>query len=337
MTMQNERVSVAEKLPIPLMKVRDLTVELPTDRGMLRAVDRVSFDLHPGRIMGIVGESGSGKSICCNALVRLLPRGANLSGQVEFEGRDLVSLPEVEMRKVRGGRIGYIFQDPMASLNPSISIGAQIAEAMPLHRRISRREAKNRAVELLSMVGIPAASRRADDYPYEFSGGMRQRALIALALACDPAMLIADEPTTALDVTIQAQILDLLRDMRDQLSVSILFVTHDLGVVADICDEALVLYGGEVVEHAPDLDRFYAGPTHPYAANLLDALKRDPKRPLTTIPGAPPALGNWPQGCRYSPRCAHVVSRCTTDHPNLTDCPNPGGQVRCHLRSGALA
>lgn len=315
-----------------VIKVRDLCVDLPTESGMARAVDHLSFDIKPGTVLGLVGESGSGKSISCTALVKLLPYGARTSGQVEFGGRNLLELSNQELQSVRGRQIGYVFQDPMSSLNPSMTIGAQIAETVRHHTGCSRRSARDRAVELLSMVGIPAASRRADNYPHEFSGGMRQRALIAMAISCEPSLLIADEPTTALDVTIQAQILDLLRDMKEKLGLAIIFVTHDLGVVADICDEVLVLYAGEAVEAGRSIENIFDNPLHPYTRSLLGALKRDPRQPLITIPGKPPTLNAWPDGCRFRPRCAKAFDACHS-HPGLYEAMDR--QVRCQLYAGS--
>lgn len=316
----------------PVLSVRDLSVTLPTEAGRVRLVDRVSFDIPRGKVVGLVGESGSGKSLTCHALARLLPLRAEVSGEVIFEGRNLLDLLERSLEDLRGSRIGYVFQDPMTSLNPSLTIGKQLIETLLRHGR-GKAEARSRAVELLDMVGIPAAKRRLDSYPFEFSGGMRQRALIALALSCSPSLLIADEPTTALDVTVQAQILHLLREMQAELGLSVLFVTHDLGVVADICNEVTVLYAGEVVEQG-GVDEIFATPRHPYTQSLLGALHRRRGEPLLVIPGSPPAAGAWDPGCRFRPRCTHAFAACGT-HPRLR--LQGKRTLRCHLPEGATA
>jgi len=310
-----------------LLDVRNLTLEIPTDRGLLTAVDNVSFSVEPGSVVGIVGESGSGKSVTCNALVRLVPRGARIRGSVIFDGRDILQATTRELQAIRGGHIGYIFQDPMTNLNPSLTVGRQISETIIRHRGVTKKAARQRTIELLDMVGIPAAAKRADLYPHEFSGGMRQRILIAMALSCDPKLLIADEPTTALDVTIQAQILDLLREMQKRFGMSIILVTHDFGVVADICDHVAVFYGGEIVEQSP-VDPVFSRPRHPYTKSLLGATERLPEKPLVMIPGMPPPLGEWPTGCRFAPRCSSQFDACAV-HPELVG--KVDDAVRCHL------
>ncbi|MGD8608640.1 MAG: ABC transporter ATP-binding protein, partial [Myxococcales bacterium] len=286
----------------PLLSLRHLAVAFDTDEGYVRAVDDVSFDVLPGRTLGIVGESGCGKSVTSLSIMRLVPSppGVIENGQALFEGRDLFRLSETEMRKLRGNEISMIFQEPMTSLNPVYTVGSQIVEAIRLHQDVSRRAARGRAIELLDLVGIPAPSERIDSYPHTLSGGMRQRAMIAMALACEPRLLIADEPTTALDVTIQAQILDLLRSLQSELGMSIVFITHDLGVMAEFAHEIAVMYAGKIVEHAETHTLFHA-PRHPYTRGLLRSLPSERNRGhrLQTIPGIVPDLRALPPGCRF--------------------------------------
>lgn len=297
----------------PLLRVTDLEVQFATGVGMATVVDRVSFEMASGEVLGLVGESGCGKSVTSLAIMRLIaqPPGRISGGRIELGGRDLLSLSEREMQKVRGNRIAMVFQEPMTSLDPAFTVGEQIVAAYRRHRKVSRREAWERAIEMLDLVGIPNARGRARDYPHMFSGGMRQRVVIAIALVCEPELLIADEPTTALDVTIQAQILDLLRELQSQLGMGILLVTHDLGVVNEMCDRVAVMYAGQVVEVSATQGLF-ARPRHPYSNGLLECLPSDSGiKELTPIPGTVPAPLEMPAGCRFHPRCRFSdPSRC---------------------------
>jgi len=316
-----------------LLEIRDLQVELATARGTLRAVDGVSLEVPRGQTLGIVGESGCGKSLTALSVLRLLraPPARVAKGQVLFEGRDLLTLPEAELRRIRGDRIAMVFQEPMSSLNPVYTVGAQIAEAVRAHRPLDRAAARARAVEMLRQVGIPAPLERADAYPHQLSGGMRQRVMIAMALACDPELLIADEPTTALDVTVQAQILELLRGLQRSRRMSMALITHDLGVVAETCDEVVVMYAGRVVERAPVRDLF-RHPAHPYTAGLLRSIPRLEQgraQRLWAIPGSVPALGAWPSGCRFRDRCDRATEICAQVDPPL-EAKRPGQLAACH-------
>jgi peptide/nickel transport system ATP-binding protein len=299
----------------PLLNVEDLRVSFRTEEGVVRAVDGVSFTVAPGEIVAVVGESGSGKSVSVMTLMGLT-RGANASfeGRALFQGRDLIAAPEAELRKVRGGDMAMVFQDPMSSLDPVYRIGKQIVEQIRVHEpQASKAQALDRAVDLMERVGVPRARERLRSYPHEFSGGMRQRVMIAMALSCSPKLLIADEPTTALDVTIQAQILDELRQLRNESGAGIILVTHDLGVVADIADRIIVMYAGRVVEQG-DLDEIFYDPQHPYTWGLLGSITRvdrDRSQRLAAIPGLPPSLLSPPQGCHFRPRCPHAFERCT--------------------------
>ena len=260
-------------MPQPLLDVADLSVRFDTDDGMIHAVDKMSFTLGAGEVLGIVGESGCGKSVTCMSLVKLLPETAVIEGRALFEGRDLLAMSSRDLRRVRGRQISFVFQEPMTSLNPVFTVGRQIGEVLQRHLGLSRVEARARSIELLDLVRIPAADRRLDEYPHQLSGGMRQRVMIAMALACDPKVLVADEPTTALDVTIQAGILDLMRDIRERLGTAIILITHNLGVVADIADRVLVMYAGRKAEESP-VDDLFAHPQHPYTLGLLGAIPR---------------------------------------------------------------
>ncbi len=306
----------------PLLRVEDLVTSFHTDDGVVRAVDGVSFDLADGGTLGVVGESGCGKSVTSLSIMRLLPEPAGVieRGRILFDGKDLARLPEKEMRSLRGNRVSMIFQEPMTTLNPVHRIGDQIGEAVRLHRKASRKEARERAIEMLRLVGIPAPASRVDAYPHELSGGMRQRVVIAMALACEPRLLIADEPTTALDVTIQAQILELLVKLKDEMGMSILFITHDLGVVAELTDHVLVMYAGKVVERAPT-PALFREPLHPYTQGLLASVPgfgaTEGKKRLPTIAGMVPDLRALPRGCRFQDRCAHVRERCRQEEPPL--------------------
>ena len=310
----------------PLLRVRDLITSFRTDSGPLRAVDRVSFDVPEGATVGVVGESGCGKSVTSLSILRLIasPPGRIESGTIEFGGKDLLSLPEREMRAIRGNDISMIFQEPMTSLNPVYTVGAQIIEAIRLHQKRSRREARERAIEMLRLVGIPSPETNVGAYPHELSGGQRQRVMIAMALACEPKLLIADEPTTALDVTIQAQILELLRDLQQKMKMSVILITHDLGVIAEQADHVLVMYAGRIVESAP-VKELFAHPRHPYTRGLLESIPRTgirreygrPPERLRTIEGIVPDLRHVPPGCRFAARCPMAIPQCTATDPQL--------------------
>ncbi|WP_353825913.1 ABC transporter ATP-binding protein [Mesorhizobium sp.] len=305
----------------PVLQVSDLRIVFRTRGTTIHAVNGVSFELNPGELLGVVGESGSGKSVTMMSLMKLLPTppAEIVSGRVRLGDRDLLSLNPSEMRNVRGGEVGFIFQDPMTSLNPVFTVGYQLMEPLRKHFGLSRSEARKRAIELLSRVGIPSPQDRIDDYPHQFSGGMRQRVMIAIALACDPKVLIADEPTTALDVTIQAQILDLMQKLRQEIGMSIIWITHDLGVVAGIADRVMVMYGGLVVECAAVND-LYANPSHPYTRALLETLPRanmSGQERLKSVGGQPPHLTVFPTSCPFAPRCPHAFDRCLSERPPL--------------------
>jgi oligopeptide/dipeptide ABC transporter ATP-binding protein len=306
----------------PLLEVRELRTHFFTDDGVVRAVDGVSFALAPGETLAVVGESGSGKSVTSLSILRLVaaPPGRIVGGEIRFRGRDLLALSDAQMRAVRGREISMIFQEPMTSLNPVLSCGEQIAEVLVLHERLDRRAARARTVELLRMVGIPSPEQRVDEYPHQMSGGMRQRVMIAMALACRPALLIADEPTTALDVTIQAQILDLLRALRRELGMAVLLITHDLGVVAETADRVAVMYAGQVVEYC-GVRQAFRSTRHPYTAGLLASLPRlgSEDDRLRVIPGNVPNPVRFPAGCRFHPRCPLAVERCRSEAPALRD------------------
>ncbi|MCD4535312.1 ABC transporter ATP-binding protein [Nocardioides sp. cx-169] len=316
----------------PLLTVRDLRVEFGL-RGQRRtsAVDGVSFDIRPGEHVGLVGESGSGKSVTSLAIMGLLPRrGVRTSGEIRYGDVDLMSLSRNEMSQLRGRDIAMVFQDPMTSLNPVVTVGVQIAEVISRHNDVTRKEARDRAGDLLRKVGIPDPVRRLKEYPHQLSGGMRQRVLIAIALACQPRLLIADEPTTALDVTIQAQVLEVLKELVADTGAALLMITHDLGVVAGLCDRVNVMYAGRIVE-STTRDVLFEEPRHPYTGGLLGSIPRlDSPRgePLTAIPGSPTNVLPWPQGCAFAPRCQNVLEVCTTQTPELTD--EGVRHVRCH-------
>ncbi len=317
-----------------LLSVSDLRVSFETDAGELRAVDGLSFNLRRGEILGIVGESGSGKSVA-NLSILGLTRGPHtaISGRVDFGGQDLVAADEEELREIRGNKISMIFQDPLSSLHPFYTIGKQLIEAIQVHRSASKEEARERAAELLEMVGIPDARRRMGEYPHEFSGGMRQRAMIAMALVNDPEILIADEPTTALDVTTQAQILTLIKELRDRLGMAVIMITHDLGVIAEIADRVLVMYAGRAVEAAP-LEALFYDPQHPYTWGLLGSITRmDRPRAdkLAQIKGQPPSPVAMPQGCKFRPRCPHAFDRCSIEPPLEARAGDSSHTDRCWL------
>jgi oligopeptide/dipeptide ABC transporter ATP-binding protein len=306
----------------PVLQVKDLRTQFFTDDGVVKAVDGVSFDLHPGETLGIVGESGCGKSVTALSILRLVQEpGRITSGQILFRGADIVQMDDDDVRELRGRDIAMIFQDPLSSLNPVLNVGYQVEEAMVAHTKIARKTAVERAVDLLKQVRIPAAQSRVHDYPHQFSGGMRQRAMIAMGLANRPSILIADEPTTALDVTVQAQILELLRDLNEQTKTSIILITHNMGVVAGLCSRVLVMYAGRIVEQGP-VERIFKDPQHPYTWSLLQSIPRldaDRKDRLLSIEGLPPDLIKPPPGCRFHPRCRFRIERCFKDDPPLMD------------------
>jgi len=302
-----------------ILNVANLKTVFNTRDGQVHAVNDVSFYLKPGELLGIVGESGSGKSVTMMSLLKLLPMppAEIQNGTIEFDGRDIRNASDEELRNIRGGEIGFIFQDPMTSLNPVFTVGFQIVEPLRVHMKMSKRAARKRAAELLELVGIPDATARLRDYPHQFSGGMRQRVMIAIALACDPKVLIADEPTTALDVTIQAQILELIKELRQKLGMAIIWITHDLGVIAEIADRVAVMYAGQIVEHA-EVKELFANPQHPYTRALLETLpKMDEARAerLASIDGQPPSLDRAPVNCEFAPRCKHAFERCLAENP----------------------
>ncbi len=318
----------------PILSVHDLEVSFATDEGVVQAVDGVSFDLRAGEILAVVGESGCGKSVTAMTLLGLTRSpNARFGGTATYKGTELLGASEAQLQRVRGAEIAMIFQDPMASLNPVMRIGEQIAEQILAHEDMPKGSARERAIELLERVGIPRAAERVDSYPHEFSGGMRQRVMIALALSCDPSVLIADEPTTALDVTVQAQILQRFRELRDETNAGLILVTHDLGVVADIADSVVVMYAGRIVEQGTLDDVFY-DPQHPYTWGLLGAITRidRPRRSrLPTIPGLPPSLANRPKGCHLRPRCPHEFDECTEVPPLAARGSVAGHCDRCWL------
>ncbi|WP_328523309.1 ABC transporter ATP-binding protein [Kribbella sp. NBC_00359] len=314
-----------------LLEVRDLRVSFDTPDGTVRAVRGLSFDVEAGQTLAIVGESGSGKSVSTQTIVGLT-RGATVSGTAYFDGTDLITADQATLRRLRGAQIGMIFQDPLSSLHPQYRIGWQIVEMIRAHDKvISKQAARKRAAELLTLVGIPRAAERIDDYPHQFSGGMRQRVMIAMAMALDPALLIADEPTTALDVTVQAQVLNVMRRLQEQFGTAIVLITHDLGVVAEMADEVVVMYAGAVMERAPRRDIFYRN-HHPYTQGLLASLPARSGDRLTPIPGTPPSLISLPAGCPFATRCPHVFDKCRTEAPPLLDVArDPRHQSACWL------
>jgi len=314
-----------------LLEVRDLRVSFDTPDGIVRAVRGLSFSIEPGQTLAVVGESGSGKSVATQTITGLT-RGAEVSGTAVFDGTDLITADAPTLRRLRGAEIGMIFQDPLSSLHPLYRIGWQIVEMIQAHdREISKRDARRRAADLLTLVGIPRASERIDDYPHQFSGGMRQRVMIAMAMALDPALLIADEPTTALDVTVQAQVLSVMRKLQQEFGTAIILITHDLGVVAEMSDEVIVMYAGAVMERAPRRDIFYRN-HHPYTQGLLASLPTQKGKRLTPIPGSPPSLISLPPGCPFAARCPHVFDRCRVETPPLADVQgDPRHQSACWL------
>jgi oligopeptide/dipeptide ABC transporter ATP-binding protein len=314
-----DRQEMAES-DTPILEVRDLKTHFRTERGFYKAVDGVSFAVAPGRTLGVVGESGCGKSVTSLSIMGLVPEppGIRAGGEILFEGADLLKRSRAEMEEIRGARIAMIFQEPMTSLNPVYRVGDQIVEGLRRHRNVSKGEARERAIEMLRLVRIPSPETRVDAFPHEMSGGMRQRVMIALALACDPQVLIADEPTTALDVTIQAQILDLMRDLQRRLGTAIILITHDLGVIAETADDVVVMYAGKIVERA-DVRTLFSDAQHPYTLGLLASIPRlDTQRDrLQTIEGMVPAPDDMPAGCRFAPRCTLASERCRIEEPPL--------------------
>ncbi len=320
-----------------LLEVHNLSVNFGTADGEVRAVNEVNFSVVPGETLGIVGESGSGKSQTVLAIMGLLAGNGTASGRVVFQGRDLLGLSRRELNRVRGSSIGMIFQDPMTSLNPYMRISRQLTESLIRHRGMSRRDALQRVIEVLDAVHIPDARNRVHYYPHEFSGGMRQRVMIAMALLCRPELIIADEPTTALDVTVQAQILTLLKELKSEFNVAIILITHDLGVVAGLCDEVLVMYGGQVMEHGK-VDQIFKNPTHPYTLGLLKSVPRldeNERANLATIRGNPPDLLHLPAGCPFEPRCDFREARCTDERPLLTYLQDDAARA-CHKPVGEV-
>ena len=321
----------------PLLEVENLETEFHTSGGIVRAVRGVSFHVHRGETVGIVGESGSGKSVTSLSLMRLIPNppGRIAGGSVKLDGQEILNLPERQMRAIRGGRMAMIFQDPFSSLNPTMTLGEQVTEAIRAHAKVSKREARNRALELFRLVRIPSPEIRLKQYPHQISGGQRQRVMIAIAFSTSPELLIADEPTTALDVTVQAQIMALMADFQKRSNAAILLITHDLGVVAEMCDRVLVMYAGQIVEQGT-AEQIFRAPKHPYTVGLLESLPQlnaDRRARLVSIPGQPPDLAHLPPGCPFEDRCPRRMDICRTREPLPTE-PEPGQTVRCYLYGG---
>jgi oligopeptide transport system ATP-binding protein len=320
---QNTIVVKGTQSMADLLEVQDLETHFKTREGTVHAVNGVSIRLKEGETLGIVGESGCGKSVTVMSILRLIPSppGKVVNGHAHFQGKDLLQISDEDMRFVRGGQISMVFQDPMTSFNPVLTIGRQVAEPLEIHKGMGRKEGYQRAAEMLKLVGIPNAEDRLNDYPHQFSGGMRQRAMIAMALTCDPQVLIADEPTTALDVTIQAQIIDIVKRLRDELGMTIIWITHDLGVVAGIAQRVIVMYAGFIIEEAP-IKELYSNPQHPYTIGLLNSLPRvddTEDRRLESIDGLPPIMYEKPTSCPFAPRCAYAVERCMNENPMLME------------------
>ena len=320
-------------LSTPLLAVQQLGVQFQTPDGLVSAVNGINFSLDKGQTLGIVGESGSGKSQSVLAMMGLLASNGRATGKVLYQGRDLISMPTGELNQIRGNRIAMIFQDPMTSLNPYLTVERQMTEVLEFHKGMTRKEARVKAIQALDAVKMPEAARRVAMYPHEFSGGMRQRVMIAMALLCEPDVLIADEPTTALDVTVQAQILTLMRELQRDIGTAIVMITHDLGVVAGLCDEVMVLYGGQVMEQGSAEAIFYR-PSHPYTAGLLAAVPRleDGDAPMLAIPGSPPNMAKLPKGCPFTERCAMALPHCSTERPAFGPAAHDASVLRaCHL------
>ncbi|UCG84925.1 MAG: ABC transporter ATP-binding protein [Gemmatimonadota bacterium] len=316
-----------------LLRVRHLTTSFMTGAGLARAVDDVSLTLLEGETLGMVGESGCGKTVTALSLLRLVDRPGHIAHEsvIEYQGKDLMQMSPAQLRQIRGAEIAMIFQEPTASLNPVLTVGAQVDEAVRAHRSVSRADARARTVELFELVGIPDPAKRVNEYPHQLSGGMQQRAMIAMALSCNPRILIADEPTTALDVTIQAQILELLVELKQRLGMAMILITHDLGIVAGVADRVAVMYGGQIVEQA-NTDALFRQPAHPYTSALLRAVPRldQPATRLATIPGAVPPATAWPPACRFHPRCPQTMDHCKSEMPGLTE-TGPAHLTRCWL------
>jgi len=318
----------------PLFEFKHLKVSFRTETGYVTAVDGVSFTIEKGKTMGLVGESGCGKSVTSLAALRLLPGTAKIEGEILYKGKNLLSASESELCDIRGNKIAMIFQEPMTALNPAFTIGNQLGECFAIHQGLNPEKSREQSIEMLKKVGIPSPHTRIDEYPHQLSGGMRQRVMIAMALACKPDLLIADEPTTALDVTIQAQILDLMKELQRELGMAILFITHDLGVVAELCDEVTVMYSGKIVEQSP-VTELFKNPTHPYSIGLMGSrVTLDTRRSerLETIPGSVPSPGEWPVGCRFESRCSIKESPCATSNPELVALAK-NHVVACHVRA----
>ena len=319
----------------PVLSVRNLKTYFHTEDGVAQAVDDVSFDIHKGETLGLVGESGCGKSVTSLSVMRLVPEASGRieAGEIRFRGTDLLALPSAEMRNVRGNDIAMIFQEPMTSLNPVFTCGFQIDEAVMLHQGLPRKEARGRTVAMLRRVGIADPTQAADEYPHQLSGGMRQRVMIAMALSCNPELLIADEPTTALDVTIQAQILELLDELQQEFGMAVLMITHDLGVIAEVADRVAVMYAGKIVESG-GVEEIFTAPRHPYTQGLLDSIPRltEEVQRLSVIPGTVPDATHFPPGCRFSPRCSKALAACSSQEPRL--CESNGHDVACWVAEG---
>ncbi|MEH7522122.1 ABC transporter ATP-binding protein [Bacillus sp. JJ1503] len=315
----------------PLLKLNKLRTKFFTEKGTVTAVDDVSFQINAGEMVGLVGESGCGKSVTSESILKLLnDRTTKYEGEILYKGKNLIDFSEEQMRNIRGNEISMIFQDPMSSLNPVYTIGNQIAEAIMIHQKVDKKEAYNRAIEMLRLTGIPSPEKRVYEYPHELSGGMRQRVMIALALSCKPQLLIADEPTTALDVTIQAQILDLIQELKEELNMGIILITHDLGVVAEVCTRVIVMYLGQIIEEA-DVKTLFKNPLHPYTKGLLKSIPKldgDRSQKLNVIKGVVPSLQDVPSGCRFAPRCEYATDQCKINPPELMELNN-GQKVRC--------
>jgi peptide/nickel transport system ATP-binding protein len=336
-TLTSEQEQPASSGRGAFLDVRDLKVHFPTDDGVVKSVDGLSFSIERGKTLGIVGESGSGKSVTSMSVMGLHGKNAQISGSIRLDGEELVGAPEEKVRRLRGKKMAMIFQDPLSSMHPFYTVGNQIVEAYRIHNDVSKKAARTHAIEMLDRVGIPEPNQRIDAYPHQFSGGMRQRAMIAMALSCDPDLLIADEPTTALDVTVQAQILDLMRDLQKEFNSAVVIITHDLGVVAELADDILVMYAGRAVEYGT-AEQLFNEPEHPYAWGLLGSMPRFDKPPterLLPIKGVPPSLIQVPPGCPFNPRCDYqerVGSPCLHDRPDLID-NGTGHSIACHIPS----